>query len=140
MYPIINRSPCPILVEDHKNHLRNTGSQHLSFSLFCRKQKTRTESVRQWMRRHGLSVSKLRHKVVLEMLEDGSLFSGETTESGTGIGSDSNKKKNFTVLKGVSITFTDGTVVNIREAPALILSDFLDSYNQLCDKNYVLSE
>ena len=139
MFKSINGSRCPSLVEDYKQHLRANGDRSLSFSSFCRSNHIRVQSANQWMRRHGLSVATLRLEVITEKLEEGTWFYGQGGIQATR-SKQSTKDKNCKDLKGISITFGDGTQVAIRQAPALSLAKFLDTYNQLYDKQHVLPE
>lgn len=140
MYPSINGSPCPALVEGYKQHLRKHGYQSLSFSSFCQENNILERSASQWLRRHGLSVAALRLEVISEMLEEGTWFEGQSISSSCRRKRESRQAGDSKDLKGISITFSDGTLVSIRQAPALSLVKFLDTYNRQSDKHHVLSE
>lgn len=101
MIPSINGSKCPFLVEDYKNHLRARGDQHVSFSTFCRQYNIRIQSANQWLRRHGLSVEKLRYEIMSEMLENNTWISEENQGEAAKSGNSSGKRKTQKSLKGL---------------------------------------
>lgn len=127
-------SKCPALIADYQKHLRCVDQKRMPFSAFCRKHNVKPAIADQWMRRHGTSVACLRYEAILE---------GYTTNSGVKENDPPSVSlcvKGDQVLKGVSVTFCDGTIVNIRHAPASELSKFMDFYNKTNDKNYVQPE
>lgn len=134
------KSKCPDLIEGYKNHLRTCGDHRLSFNAYCVQYNIRYQSAGQWMRRHGLSVTKLRLEVYSEMCADGVSVPRLKSTAASVVKLGSRKQKNEKKLSGVCITFTDGTIVNIRHALPLVLAKFIESYNQICDKRYVQSE
>lgn len=139
----------PLIVEDYKQHLRSFPDSYLSFQSFCEPYHVRAESVRQWMRRHGIDISTLYYEVLLERsccepgFEIPQTFGGRrkkvppvVEEKPTSL----QAAPAAEVLKGVSITFPDGVTVNIRQAHAPALSKFIESYNKLSAQSYVQSE
>lgn len=134
-------SKCPHIIEEYKNYLRSTGDYRLPFSRFCLRYDIRTSTIDHWMQRNGTSVSLLRYEVMLEMYA-----ANPTSVSPPQPPSEKKKEiidvcamkqRGDQVLKGVSVNFPDGTVVNIRQAPAATLTKFIESYNQRCEKDHV---
>lgn len=146
----------PLIVEDYKHHLRAFPDSYLSFQAFCLPYKVRVESVRQWMRRRGLDLSVLYYEILLERsCADPSFvipqtFGGQRHSSSAAADvadvekcqcpSSCEVSVSPEILKGVSITFSDGVIVNIRQASATALTKFIESYNKLSGQNYVQSE
>lgn len=139
----------PLIIEDYKHHLRSFPESYLSFQSFCEPYHVRVESVRQWMRRHGIDLSVLYYEILLERsTSDPSFEIPQTFGSGRKPSVPPVEEKPAPVpvasppevLKGVSITFPDGVTVNIRQAHAPALTRFIESYNKLSAQNYVQSE
>lgn len=143
----------PLIVEDYKHHLRTFPDSYLSFQAFCLPYKVRVESVRQWMRRRGLDLSTLYYEILLERSSTDPSFVIPQTFGGQRHSSSSSAdvekcqcpsscevSVSPEILKGVSITFSDGVIVNIRQASATALTKFIESYNKLSGQNYVQSE
>lgn len=137
----------PLIIADYKAHLRDASIPHLSFHSFCRQYKVRIKSVRQWMHRHGLDVTTMRYDALLEECN----HSPETALthikraydfplSHPEMHSDSYVLQPSEVIKGASITFPDGVIVNIRQTSPLGLTRFIDFYNRVNDKKYVQPE
>lgn len=140
---MVTVSKCPRLIEDYKNYLRTTGDYRSPFSDFCLRRGMCMSTIDHWMMRNGTSVSLLRYEVMLEMYAANPTSIAPPEKP-------SDKKKNVLdlcqvngrdhqVLKGVSINFPDGTVVNIRQASAVSLNKFIELYHQTCEKAYVRS-
>lgn len=153
----------PLIVEDYKHHLLTFPDSYLSFQSFCQPYKVRVESVRQWMRRHGLDLNTLYFEALLERsATDPSfvvpqIFSRER-HSSSFVAADDNaaddnaaddKRQGLSsaklitppeIIKGISVTFPDGVIVNIRQASAGGLTKFIESYNKLSSQSYVQSE
>ncbi len=55
----------PLAVEKYKQQLCADPTRYHSFASFCRSEHLRSESVSQWMRRHGLTVGMLRAQAML---------------------------------------------------------------------------
>lgn len=125
----------PRIVSDYTSHLRQQGATPLSFKAFCRPYQVRYESICQWMKRHGLDVEQLRCQVLLEGYMVGPAQSAGQLEITT-----KKKPTGEHALTGIRIDFPDGITVNIRHASAPALVKFIDSYNQLTDKNHVGTE
>lgn len=53
------------IIEDYKNHLRESYDNYLSFEAFCAPYHIRVKNIRQWMWRHGLTVSTFYYSVLL---------------------------------------------------------------------------
>lgn len=142
----------PLIVEDYKHHLRAYPDSYLSFQSFCQPYKVRVESVRQWMRRRGLDLNTLYYEVLLERsATDPSFVIPPTFGRERRSSSSANIEKcdhpssvevsvPAEIMKGVSITFPDGVIVNIRQASATGLTKFIESYNKLSSQSYVQSE
>lgn len=151
----------PLIVEDYKHHLRSFPDSYLSFQAFCLPYKVRVESVRQWMRRHGLDLSTLYYEILLERSSTDPSFvipqtfggrsssSSSSSSSAAAAAEDIKKSQcrcscqgsvSSEILKGVSITFSDGVIVNIRQASAMALTQFIESYNKLSAQSYVQSK
>lgn len=152
----------PLIVEDYKHHLRAFPDSYLSFQAFCLPYKVRVESVRQWMRRRGLDLSVLYYEILLErscadpsfvipQTFGGQRHSSSSSSAAAAAAAAADVEKcqcpsscevsvSPEILKGVSITFSDGVIVNIRQASATALTKFIESYNKLSGQNYVQSE
>lgn len=144
----------PLIVEDYKHHLRTFPDSYLSFQSFCFPYKVRVESVRQWMRRHGLDLSTLYYEILLERSAIDPSFviprtfgeqhhhSSADVKTPSAAASAATAEVNVSpeVIKGISITFPDGVMVNIRQASAAALTKFIESYNKLSSQSYVQSE
>lgn len=139
----------PLIIEDYKHHLRSFPDSYLSFQSFCEPYHVRVDSVRQWMRRHGIDLSALYYEILLERstldstFEIPQIFGSKRKPSVPPVEEKSAPAQVASpaeVLKGVSITFPDGVIVNIREAHAPALTKFIESYNKLSSQNYVQSE
>lgn len=136
----------PLIIEDYKHHLRAFPESYLSFRSFCQQYHVRLDSVRQWMRRHGIDVSTLYYEVLLERsVSDPSfelppVFEVQKKHAPITSSTPTENVEPVDVMKGVSLTFPDGVIVNIRQASATALSQFIELYNNLSDQSYVQSE
>lgn len=137
----------PLIISDYKEHLRDASIPHLSFHSFCRHYKVKIKSVRQWMYRHGLDVTTMRYDALLEECN----HSPETALahikreydsplSHPEMPSEAYVLQPSEVIKGASITFPDGVIVDIRQTSPLGLTRFIDFYNRVNDKKYVQPE
>jgi hypothetical protein len=119
-----------------------------SFFSYCRRRHVAYPSVTQWMRRHGMSVASLRLEA---LLEQGGFLGGEERIGDEALSVDvldellkgsspvrgtrrEAAPEGGDLLKGVTATFPDGMVVNIRQTTAAALTKFIDSYNKLNDR------
>lgn len=134
----------PSIIEDYKDHLRDSSVPHLSFHSFCRQYKVRIRSVRQWMHRHGLDVTTLRYDVLLEEcnVSPETALAGITREYNppllpAGEQHSSCSCHSSEMIKGACVTFPDGVIVSIRQTSPLGLTRFIESYNKVNDKKYV---
>ncbi|WP_217932804.1 hypothetical protein, partial [Bacteroides caecimuris] len=149
----MNANPLfPYIIEDYKNHLRSHSESHLSFHAFCGKYNVRIASVCQWMRRHGLDISTLRYEVLLENChtDPDQVLSTIYRETRYTIPDTSSKERKTPPssndipvenrIKGATITFPDGIIVNIQQTTPFALTKFIESYNKLTDRYHVQPE
>lgn len=134
----------PHIIEDYKNHLRNSVDSHLSFESFCLPYHVRVKSVRQWMRRHGLDVSTLYYDVLLERCKSDPTFVlpspvGRRRNISSHLDNASSCSPSE-MIKGISVTFPDGVIINIRQTTASALTKFIECYNKLNDIRHVQPE
>lgn len=132
------------IIDDYKHHLRKFPDQYLSFESFCRPYNIRVGTLRMWMRRRGLDLSVLYYEVLLERSGSDPSFVFPTAFRGKPSPSSASPSESCPakavasdLLKGASVTFPDGVIVNIRQATASALTKFIESYNQSTDKNHV---
>ena len=137
----------PLIIEDYKDHLRDTSVPHLSFHSFCRQYKVRIKSVRQWMHRHGLDVTTLRYDILLEecSLSPDTALTNINREYNPPLLQPETKSPPVSfhssdMIKGASINFPDGVTVDIRQTSPLGLTRFIESYNKVNDKKNVRFE
>lgn len=136
----------PLAVEKYKQQLCADPTRYHSFASFCRSEHLRSESVSQWMRRHGLTVGMLRAQAMLSIDPD---HSAQWLEACTHTRSSHAQARTHSSssrippdkqLCGVSLTFPDGLVVDIRQTSGPALTGFIDSYNKLIDRTHVQPE
>lgn len=131
------------IIEDYKTHLRESYDNYLSFEAFCAPYHIRVKNIRQWMWRHGLTVSTFYYSVLLEKYNsDPDFILPSPTGSRKNVSSHTGKTHTYTssspqAIKGICLTFPDGIVINIRQTTASELTKFIDSYNKLNDRNHV---
>lgn len=137
----------PRIIEDYKNHLRNSTDTHSSFESFCLPYHVRVKSVRQWMHRHGLDVGTLYYEVVLEKCKSDPNFTlpspaGHRKNASNPVDAPANSPRACAseTLKGVCITFPDGIIINIRQTTASALTKFIECYNKQNDISHVQPE
>ena len=128
------------IIEDYKNHLRESSGHYLSFESFCAPYPISVKNIRQWMWRHGLTVSTFYYSVLLEKYNSDPNFI-LPCPSGNRKNISNNTGKTYTpcspeAIKGICITFPDGIVINIRQTTASELTKFIDSYNKLNDHSH----
>lgn len=134
----------PRIIEDYKTHLRSVCDSPLSFQSFCSTYSVAMKSLRQWMRRHGLSVSTLRYEILLEQNGTAldSFLQSTYREKKCTIAVLSKKSSSGELpaseqIKGATVTFPDGVVVSIRQTSACALTKFIESYHLINDKRHV---
>lgn len=132
------------IIEDYKNHLRESYDNYLSFESFCAPYHIRMKNIRQWMWRHGITVSTLYYSVLLEKYNsDPNFILPSPTGKRKNVSNNTGTPRTYTsseAIKGICITFPDGIVINIRQATAAELTKFIDSYNKLNDRRHVQSK
>lgn len=138
----------PQVVEDFRNHLRSSSGHYLSLETFCRPYHVNVKSVRQWLYRHGQDVGSLFYGVLLEKYSSNPEFMlppalGYEKYSSPGKPAKKDpacQAASLETIKGASVTFPDGVIVNIRQTSAFALNKFIDSYNKRTDQNNVQPE
>ena len=133
----------PKLVESYKALLYRKGSQAPSLKSYCARHNLRYASVQQWMGRRNMSVATLQLSVLLDKSSGQSqgtpvsdlpslrdwMFGRYEAKEG--------KAKEPCVeipvedlLQGVTLTFPDGLVVQIRRASNRSVVNFIEQYDQ----------
>lgn len=136
----------PRIIEDYRNHLRESYENYLSLESFCGPYHVRVKHIRQWMWRHGLTVSTLYYSVLLEKYNsDPNFMLPSPAGHRRNVSRDAGKTHAYTpcspeVIKGICVTFPDGIVINIRQTTASGLTRLIDSYNKLNDRGHVRPE
>jgi hypothetical protein len=127
----------PEVVSSYKERYK-TGIRE-SFLSYCRRRHVGYKSITQWMRRHGMSIASLRMEA---LLEQGSFPCGEALQvevldellsscPPAGVVRKDATPDADSLLKGVTATFPDGLVINIRQTTAVALTKLIDCYNRL---------
>ena len=133
----------PQIVEDYKRHLRTSVTPSCSFLRFIRPYHVRYASLTQWMRRHGLSVQQLQYDALLERCgtDRGEVLAQLSSRMQPDMPPVPRPRKGAIsedkLLRKISITFSDGLVVNVSEASSSALYDFINRYNHLLDSRDV---
>ena len=135
----------PFIIKEYKNHLRKDLPLHDSFHAFCKKKHVLPRSAVQWMKRHGLDVGRIRYDIVQEKCnvgdKEGALSLIGERRRPVFVKEPGMKSPRYIPLDrrmiGVTITFTDGTSVVVKETTSAALNAFIKSYNQALDMNYV---
>lgn len=129
----------PHIVEEYKLYLRTNLDAPMPLSKFARPYRVRYKSLSQWMLRHGLSVTLLRHEAFLEecgMSREeaiSKLAARQTAPAPCVVLKGTGKLPDDKLLSRVNISFPDGLQVSINAASPAALSDFIDRYNHLLD-------
>lgn len=128
----------PGILSDYKKLLLCEGVSSISLSRYCRGRMVSYKSITQWMQRHGVHVSSLKTEALIEKygsVPPENTFSSQPTTELTPIDmlAGSKRGKNMVQsppLTGLTLTFPDGMIISIKEAPAESLSKFIECYNK----------
>lgn len=123
--------------EEYKNRLK--AGEDLDFVAYCRSYGLRVDSVRQWMRRHGMDPKAIQLGIVLERYHCKQLEDQAVCQSVAGemiplqfTGREKVKETRLVdaekLLKGIHITFPDGGIIQIKECVAETLCHFIHLY------------